>query len=318
MTSPKIAIVIVNWNNQVDSLACLDSLARCGSPNLLIIVVDNASTDGSVEEISARHPEITLIKNQKNLGFTGGNNIGLRAAFTQGAEYVLLLNNDTEVDSNFLGPLVDALEAQPQAWAAAPIIYYYKQPGVIWAAGGKIDFQRATADMLGTDEEDQGQYGHEPYESDYATGCALLVRRSSVEKFGFLDDRFFMYYEEVEWCTRMKLNGLKVLIVPGSKVWHKIDPMSRNESPFVHYLMTRNRLLWARSPGFGKLVFWRILLLDNLRTLLSWSLRPKWKFKKELRKVMSQAMLDIFRNRVGAPNFHPSYQKHEILLEGRS
>lgn len=318
MIPPRIAVIIVNWNNKTDTLACLDSLQRCHYPDLDIIVVDNASTDGSAELIIAKMPQLLMIRNPKNLGFTGGNNIGMKAAFERDADYVFLLNNDAEIAPDSLEILVDFLESRPKAWAAAPLIYYYKQPKLIWSAGGKINPRRATSQMLGTDEDDHGQFGETPFEVDYATGCALMVRRSAVEKFGLLDDRFFMYYEEVEWSGRMQSNGLEVAVVPRAKAWHKINPKARNESPFVHYLMTRNRLLWIRCANFGSLVFWRVLLFDDFRTWLSWTLRPKWKHKRLQSRAMLQAISDVFRKRFGPPHLRESVGKREILLERTS
>ena len=316
MTLPRIAVIIVNWNNQADTLACLGSLLVCQCPDLDIIVVDNASTDGSADAISAKMPQGLMIRNQNNLGFTGGNNIGMKAAFERGADYVFLLNNDAEIAMDVPETLVEFMENNPEVWATAPMIYYHSQPNVIWSAGGRIDYRRGTAQMLGTDQIDTNQFGNSPYSVDFATGCALMVRRSAVERFGLLDDRFFMYYEEVEWCTRMHAQGLKVVVVPNVKVWHKIIPDSRNESPFVHYLMTRNRLLWVRSKYFGRQVFWRILLLENLRTLFSWTFRPRWNHKRAQRQAMLQAIMDVFRKRYGPPKLKNLPKQQEYLLEG--
>lgn len=316
MTQPRIAIIIVNWNNRTDTLACIEQLKKSQYANQDILLVDNASTDGSADAIAAEMPQITMIRNHKNLGFTGGNNIGMKVAFERGADYAFLLNNDAEIEADVLQLLVEVMETNPEVWATAPMIYYYSQPKVIWSAGGAIDSRLGTAKMLGTDEVDQAQFGSSPYPVDYATGCALMVRRSIVEKFGLLDNRFFMYYEEVEWCGRMQSQGFKVMVIPKAKAWHKIIPAARDESPFVHYLMTRNRLLWLRSKSFDKKVFWRVLFLENIRTLLSWTLRPKWRHKKAQRQAMLLAIFDLFRNQFGPPILENRPQIREILLEG--
>jgi GT2 family glycosyltransferase len=298
MTLPRISVIIVNWNNQTDTLACLASLDQCHYPELEVIVVDNASTDGSVEAIQENYPKVYLVRNQENLGFTGGNNTGMKISFQGKADYAFLLNNDAEIAEDSLEKLVDFMESKPDVWAAAPLIYYYSQQNVIWSAGGKIDERRAMTQMLGTDEDDRGQFGTIPFPVDFATGCAMMVRRTAVEKFGMLDDRFFMYYEEVEWCTRMKDNGLLIYLVPQAKVLHKIVPHTRNESPFVHYFMTRNRLLWARSARMGASVFLRVVF-EDLRVLLSWTLRPRWRNKKSQRNAMALALWDAITNHYG-------------------
>lgn len=317
MTAPRIAAIILNWNNLTDTVACLDSLNQSHYPNLEIIVVDNDSRDGSAA-VLAGMPGFHFIHNPRNLGFTGGNNVGMQAAFERGADYVLLLNNDATIAPDALGLLLETLESGAEVWASAPLIYYHSQPGVVWSAGGEIDKRRASARMMGTDEEDHGQFGVAPYPVDYATGCALLVKRRAVEEFGMLDDRFFMYYEEVEWCSRMAARGMQVRMVPQARAWHKIIPQARNESPFVHYLMTRNRLLWIRAAHLGGRVFWSVLLRENLRTLISWSLRPRWRHKRQQRQAMWQAIRDVFRGRYGPPQLQSRPARHEILLEENS
>lgn len=298
MNPPRIAVIIVNWNNLPDTLACLDSLQQCSLADIKIIVVDNASTDGSADVIAAKRPEITIIRNRENLGFTGGNNAGMKVAFNQGADYAFLINNDAEITNGSMETLVGFMETHPEAWASAPLIYYYSQPNIIWSAGGVISWKKAWTKMIGTDEENKGQFGDAPYQVDYATGCALMVRRTALEKFGLLDERFFMYYEEVEWCTRMRKNGQLIYVVPHASVLHKIMSQTRNESPFVHYFMTRNRILWMKLSGFGPQVFLRVFI-ENLRTLLSWTLRPRWRNKKKLRKAMIWALWDAISKQYG-------------------
>ncbi|GAB4524231.1 MAG: glycosyltransferase family 2 protein [Anaerolineales bacterium] len=296
-----ILILLVNWNGRENILACLRSLEAVQGPSFDIAVVDNGSRDGSAQAITRSFPDVTVIQSIVNLGFTGGNNLGLMYAQRQGYEYVLLLNNDTEVAPDFLAPLVQAMEDDPQAAAAGPLIYYHARPRVVWSAGGVIDWQRGETRMLGLDEHDSGQFDSPPQVVDFVTGCALLVRLSVVAEVGALDERFFAYYEEVEWCVRMQRAGYRILFVPQSKVWHKISPDARQESPQVHYYMTRNRLLFlhlAHAPLRARL--WTVF--SYARTLLSWSLKPRWRHKAPQRRAMLQAIWDYGHGRLGMRN----------------
>lgn len=299
MISPRVVIIILNWNRLDDTLDCIESLRQLDYERCEILVVDNGSTDGSVPVLQQQFPEVSLIKMKENMGYTGGNNAGLRYALARGADYALLLNNDTEVAPDFISLLVDALEAVPQAGVAGPMIYYFDRPNVVWSAGGAIDWIRGCTRMIGLGEVDQGQFGHVARPVDFVTGCALLIKMSLIEQVGMLDPRFFAYYEETEWCVRVARGGFKILHVPQAKVWHKISPAAREASPQVYYYMARNRLLLLELLNMGVLPWLNTLLLDYGRTLLSWILKPKWRNKSTQRKAMVQAILDYGRGRLG-------------------
>jgi GT2 family glycosyltransferase len=222
MSAPHVVIVVLNWNGVDDTLECLESLSRLDYPAYEMMVVDNGSTDGSVPAIRERFPAVTIVENGENMGYAGGNNVGLRHAMAQEADYALLLNNDTVVDPAFLRILVDAAEAEPSAGITGPTVYYHAQPDVIWSAGGGIDWQRGDTRMVGLNERDEGQFGTEPRPVDFVAGCAMLVRRAVLEQAGLLDERFFVYYEESEWCVRAARAGFRIVYVPAAHIWHKI------------------------------------------------------------------------------------------------
>jgi hypothetical protein len=296
---PRVTVIVLNWNGLDDTLDCLEHLRRLEYPEYDVVTVDNGSTDGSPEAIRERFPEVTLIETGQNLGFAGGNNVGMRYALETGADCVLLLNNDTQVAPDALGHLVEAVQADPRAGVAGPTIYYYDQPEVIWSAGGAVDWRRGGTWMVGLNEQDTGQFGLVPRGVDFVTGCALFARKGVLEQAGLLDERFFMYYEEVEWCLRARRVGFGIVHVPRARVWHKISPESQADSPLVHYYMTRNRLLFLRLTGAGMRAWLHTLLADYLRTLLSWSLRPRWRHKKTQRRVMVQALMDAWDGKWG-------------------
>ena len=153
--------------------------------------------------------------------------------------------------------------------------------------------------MVGLDEQDEGQLGHVSRAVDFVIGCAMLVRRAVLEQAGLLDERFFAYYEETEWYVRATRAGFQIVHVPFAHIWHKISPVAQADSPLVHYYMTRNRLLSLRPTG-ARLGSWlHTLFAEYLSTLVSWSLRAKWRDKRALRRVMFQAIRDTWRGRWG-------------------
>jgi len=303
---PSVAVIILNWNRKGDTLACLESLSRVDYSGIEMILVDNGSSDGSAGAVRAAFPAVAVLETGENLGFAEGNNVGLRYALSGGADYVLLLNNDTEVAPDLVAVMVDAVEHAPRAGVAGPTIYYHDLPSTIWSAGGIIDWRRGDSRLIGVGEVDEGQYAV-VRDVDFVTGCALLAQRRVFEQVGLLDPRFFMYYEETEWCARATRAGYRILHIPQAHVWHKISPMQQAESPRVHYYMTRNRLLFLRNSHAGIQAWVYTLLVDYLRTLVSWSVRPKWRAKRgrnvrgqgALRQAMLQAILDAVVGRWG-------------------
>lgn len=299
MRTPAVAIIVLNWNGREDSLACLASLERLNYPNYEVVLVDNHSSDGSVDAIRSSYPLVTLIEMADNAGYVGGNNAGLEYAQKKGFQYALLLNNDTEVSPGFLDLLVEAGEADPQVGITGPMIYYHSQPHVIWSAGGSIDWGYGITYMLGMGEVDYGQYGLKPRQVDFVTGCALLIKLQVIERIGKLDPRFYAYYEETEWCVRATRLGYRILSVPQAKIWHKITPAAREASPQVHYYMTRNRLLFLKLIQAGLTPWINTLLFDYGPTLLSWSIKPRWRYKAAQRQAMIRAISDYQRGRFG-------------------
>lgn len=295
---PRVMIVVLNWNRLADTLVCLESLSHLDCPACKL-VVDNGSTDGSAAAIREQFPDVAVVENGENLGFTGGNNVGLHLALEQGADYALLLNNDTEVAPDFLRLLVEAAEADPRIGVAGPTIYYYDQPRVIWSAGGDVDWQRGQTWMVGLNEQDVGQFGEEPREAQFVTGCALLVRMKAVREAGDLDERFFMYYEDNEWCVRIARAGYRVVHVPRAKIWHKIRPDAQADSPLIRYYMTRNRLLFLRTTGTAMRAWLHTLFGEYLRVLVSWSVRPQRRDRRAQRDAMLIALSDYFFDRLG-------------------
>ena len=256
---PKVTIIILNWNGKEDTIECLESLKHITYPNYEILLVDNGSTDGSVECFRERYPGMEIIENEDNLGFAEGNNVGIRKAMNEGADYVLLLNNDTVVDPEFLGELVKVAEGDERIGIVGPKIYYYDYKGrkdVIWFAGGVINRWTRASIHEGENKPDSQNYSR-PKEIDYVTGCAILIKKDLISNIGMLEPAFFTYYEDVEICFRARMHGWKINYIPSSRVWHKISQSSGGAfSSHTVYHTTRNRIWFIKmhSSKIGYLI----------------------------------------------------------------
>jgi GT2 family glycosyltransferase len=297
-----LLIVVLTYNGLDLTVACLESLRRVTWQNYTVLVIDNNSSDGTYEAIQAKFPEVMLLKCAQNLGFAEGNNIGLQYAYAMGYNYALLLNNDTEVAPDFLEPLVQAMESDPSCGAVGPMIFYHSQPNVIWSVGGIANRNLGKTEMRGLDQVNNGQFD-EPAEVDFVTGCALLIRVSVLPAIGLIDPRFGMYFEETEWCARIRSAGYAILVVPESKIWHKISPGQQSLSLRVTYYMTRNRLLYLKLTNAPPSAWLHAALLQDWRTWLSWNLRSRWKDRREVQKAIPMAWRDFMIGRFGMITF---------------
>ena len=296
MTEPLVISIILNTNRRDDTLECLRSLAEQTYPNQRAIVLDNHSTDGSVEAIRAEFPAVEIIHLQENLGYAGNNNVGIQAALVQGADWVFVLNEDTVMAADCIEQLIRVGESDPQIGILGPMVYHHDEPEIIQSAGGIIT-PRWEGRHLGQNEPDRGQFAA-PHRVDWISGCAILLRRAAIEEAGMLDPRFFYYWEETEWCLRIGKAGWQVVHVPAAKLWHKGVQRNYRPKPSLFYYDTRNHLLLLskhRAPLTAKTWVW----FQTLRTLTSWSLRPKWRHKREARNAMWRGMLDFIRGRFG-------------------
>jgi len=215
-------VIVLNWNGLADTRACLRSLEPALGDDAVVCVVDNASTDGSAEAIRREFPRARVLETGANLRFAGGNNAGIRAALEAGAREIMLLNNDTTVDSGFLGAMTSRLRSWPDAGIVAPKILYHAEPHRIWYAGGEISPWTGTMRHRGIREEDDGRFDT-PGETGYASGCCLLVKREVVERIGMLDEAYYMYTEDADFCMRARRAGYRVVYEPRARVWHKVS-----------------------------------------------------------------------------------------------
>lgn len=288
---PTVGALIVTWNRRQDVLECIDSVKQSSYPRIAIYVVDNASTDGACEAIAARHPDVNLKRSEDNLGFAGGNNLGLDWVLEDGVDAVLLLNDDLVVGEEAVDRLVERLD-DPEVGALSPKVFVHSDPGRIWSAGGMID-SRGGAIQRHYGELDLGQ-ADEPTEIDYAIGCAMLVKAEVVRRVGPMDPRYYMYYEECDWCRRMRQAGYRILYVPESHAWHKVGMNGhiRNNAP---YYFARNRLLYLREGGTDPLSVAWIALSDTIRSAAANAVKGR----PEESRLMVRAVADYYRQTFG-------------------
>ncbi|MEK7129800.1 MAG: glycosyltransferase family 2 protein [Patescibacteria group bacterium] len=287
------SIVIVNWNGKADTLNCLASLAKLTTYDLRLttIVVDNGSTDGSVGAIRKKFPRVEVVETGKNLGFCGGNNVGIRRALEAGADFVWLLNNDTLVDSGALS-LANVFQDTKIGVAGSKIYFakgheYHKdrytkdeQGNVIWYAGGLIDWDNMYASHRGVDEVDHGQFD-EMAETPFVTGCSMMVQSKVFERIGFLDEQFYLYLEDVDFCLRAARAGFAIVYVPTSVVWHINAGSSAPGSELHQYYQTRNRILLGM----------RYASLRTKIALTREAVRHLWKGKPVVRRAIMDWIL---------------------------
>jgi GT2 family glycosyltransferase len=247
-TTPVVWVVVLNWNRPKDTYLCVESLQASDYAALRILVVDNGSDVKKYEELCALGSGVGIVRSEDNLGFAAGNNIGIRHALDQGADYVLLVNNDTIVAPEMIGMLVEAMERDPAFGVAGPIIYYMDQPQEVWFAGYRIKGELYVL-RRGLRLEPPLQ----PVEDvDFVSGCGMLLRREMVERVGMFSPEYFMYYEDLDLCLRAKRAGWRIACVTGASMWHKVSASSGgSESPMKQYHQVRSSLIFYRRYTRG-------------------------------------------------------------------
>ena len=277
----KICVVILNFNGWEDTIKCLKSLEKVKSTNeykVEVLVIDNASKNESIKKIRKAFPDVNMLENPFNLGFSGGCNEGMRYALDNGADYVLLLNNDTIVDEHFISHMYAAIQ-DDGIGGVVPKIYFekgneyhknkYKENElgkIIWYAGGIMDWKNLIGHNRGVDEVDHGEYDILE-ETELATGCCFLLRSDVLKKVGLFDDKFFLYYEDADLNQRIKSAGYKIVYQPKAVIWHKNAGSSGSGSILQDYYISRNRMLFGmrHAPVRTKIALTR----ESLKILAS-------------------------------------------------
>jgi hypothetical protein len=301
---PHVAIVILTWNNSIDTLECLDSVGQLDYPNVHTIAVDNGSTDGSVDRIRARFPTLDLLALDSNLGYAAGNNIGIQRALELQADYILILNNDTLVAPDLISELITVAEANPRIGMLGPLMYCAEPRDRIFAAGSIVRWQRGDTQNRGMFRPaEMLKHWAQPETVDYIAGCAVMVKRSCLEAIGPFQVDYFINYEDTDWGIKARRAGFEVWYIPAAVIWHKVSATMGVSSPATAYYMTRNALMffWRNAPGRTRWWITFRLVARNLRLLLVWSFKPRYRSDKyrRLRSAKWLALRDFFRGRVG-------------------
>ena len=239
-------VVVLTWNGREVTEACIESVLRLDYPRFDVLVVDNASTDGTVKALQDRFGDrIEILRNERNLLFAGGMNVGLERALAAGYDFVLLLNNDVVLDPGLVRELVAAAAADVRIAAAGPKIYFFDRADTLWFAGGELSLWRGWSRHRGLREVDRGQHDT-PYDVDYLTGCALLVRREALRDVGLLDPGYAMYAEDADWCFRARGRGYRLRYVPGARLWHRVSSSTGARSWFKVRRRLRSQMRFLR------------------------------------------------------------------------
>ena len=293
--TPTVTAIVLNWNNAPDTLACLASLAQQDMPHR-VLVVDNGSTDDSAARIAAAFPGVEIPQTGANLGYAGGNNAGIRKALEDGADCLLVLNNDVTLAPDCLGALVKAAESMPRVGVVGGIVLDVEAPQRIQSAGVVM---RPNGDSRhrGEGELDAGQFSAVEV-VDAVKGCAMLVSREAIAAAGVLDERYFMYREEIDWCLRIGRAGYRVLFAPAARLWHPETPLGDDRYIRATYYMTRNAYLLLRARRAPLSAYARRVARD-LMWVANWTVNPKWRHKRRDRDAIACALKDALRRRWG-------------------
>jgi GT2 family glycosyltransferase len=259
-------VVIPTWNRHDDLLACLDSLSRVTYHPLRILVIDNASDDGSAESVETIYPFVTVIRLSENVGAPKASNIGFKHALTKGADYVLRLDSDTIVSPGFLEPLVNKAEEDPTIGVISPKIYYYDPPDLIWYAGvdahpwhyGSIN------DHINKRDNEINDLSRDV---DYVWGAAMLIKSEVLEKTKGFDPDFFIYYEEIDFCLRVKELGYTLYYNSKSTIRHKVG--TQNPTPWTAYHWNFSKVVLYRKHAFNKMHLSLLIIYETLFALIS-------------------------------------------------
>lgn len=298
--NPRVSIIILNWNGLKDTLACLESLQKIDYSNYEVIVVDNNSSGDDVKILKQRFGDFlkAIIINKENLGFSGGNNVGIKYALQSNPDYIMLLNNDTIVEPDFISKLIEKSRLSPEIGILTPRINYFYEKNIIWAAGGYISKFRASGFSYGINKTDE-KYRNDKY-CTFASGCCMLIKSEVIKKVGMLDEKYFLYLEDTDYCQRVLNADYKILYVNDSIVYHKVGATtSKNNKLLPMYYSVRNRLYFTKK-NVRSYYIWVVIYLIIVFTI---KIILQEKNKIQTFKIFMLAFKDHLQNEMGMVNY---------------
>lgn len=290
-----LSIILINYNNYQDTIECIDSLLKNRIHISEIIVVENGSTNDSYSILKNKYSEIYIIKLNENIGFSGGNNIGIKEAIKQNKEFVILLNNDTIIENNAIEILIKEFKKNENYSLASGRIFYYPDKNKIWFDGGHLNYWRGLAvhNNYNKNFNEVDLINHNN-EVDFISGCYMAIRLSDINKLGLLEEKYFLYLEDIDYCAKAIKKGLKLLYVPQSVIYHKSNGQRKLNESMVYY-STRNRNLLINNcfDIRAKLFFYFIIRIK----IVFWFLT-----RNQLYKVAIKAIKDYKSDKFGKYN----------------
>ena len=289
-----VYIVLINYNGFADTLDCVESIRKNKYKNYKIVIVDNQSTDDSqqrLKETYAEASDVILILSGENRGFSGGNNLGIKKALEDGADYIMLLNNDTTVDENCIERLVvKSKQQKDRAFVTGKILYYY-EPEKIWFAGGEYEVHKGSGHHFGVGEIDRGQFNEEK-ELSFVCGCLVLMSRKCVETVGLMPEEYFLYGEDTAYSLEATRKGIKIIYEPEAAIYHKISASTSKISNLTGYYVIRNRLYIIKkyNQGISKPTAYFFTAMHVIKGIV------KGKYKMQ---TMSKAYSDFRKGNMG-------------------
>lgn len=264
---PSVAIILVNYNGYKDTAECVESLSRIDYTNRKIIIVDNGSTDKSLDKLRLlENEEIVIINANDNLGFSGGNNVGIQYAIDNGFRYVLLLNNDTVVKQEFLSELVRTSQENNDSVVVTSKILYEFDRKTIWYAGGAFSEKTSRTSSRGIGEIDTGKYDNSE-EVTFASGCCMLLPIKVISQIGYMSEDYFLYSEDADLCCKIRAHGYRLIYQPNSVIYHKVSASTQKLNELMTCYIVRNKLILIKKhiKQKYKLLAYSYITLESLK-----------------------------------------------------